>query len=265
MMEDHTFVIPVYKESPYLEACIQSLIGQSIKSNVVLVTSTPTGFSKDLASQYGLPYIINDTTETDPITNWNFALSVTGTKLVTIAHQDDTYEKKFAEKVVSAITKYDRGNLLIAFTNYTDTIDDVPRNGSLNALVKKVLLWPFFFSKSIKSIFFKKLILKFGNPICCPSVTFNMELLYDFRFKRQFNTIFDWHAWFELAGCRGSFIYLDEKLVMRRLHSASGTTELINSGEKIRDEQQMFEIMWGKGIARFLIWLYKLSYKDNLL
>ena len=35
---EHTFVVCAYKESQYLEECIQSVLNQNIKSNVIIST-----------------------------------------------------------------------------------------------------------------------------------------------------------------------------------------------------------------------------------
>ena len=40
----HTFVVLAYKESTYLEDCINSVLNQSVKTNVVIATSTPNEF-----------------------------------------------------------------------------------------------------------------------------------------------------------------------------------------------------------------------------
>ena len=45
---DHTFVICAYKESPFLEDCILSLKKQSIRSHIILVTSTPNTLIQDM-------------------------------------------------------------------------------------------------------------------------------------------------------------------------------------------------------------------------
>ena len=37
----HTYSICAYKESKYLEECVLSIINQSMKSNILMVTSTP--------------------------------------------------------------------------------------------------------------------------------------------------------------------------------------------------------------------------------
>ncbi len=56
----HTFAILAYKESPYLEECIQSVLGQSVKSAVYISTSTPSPYISGLAEKYGLPLYINE-------------------------------------------------------------------------------------------------------------------------------------------------------------------------------------------------------------
>ena len=48
-MNDHTFAICAYKESPYLEECIKSLKNQTIKSNILIATSTPNDYIKGIA------------------------------------------------------------------------------------------------------------------------------------------------------------------------------------------------------------------------
>ena len=50
--EQHTFVVCVYKESRYLEECIESLLAQTVKSKIVMVTSTPNNFVNKIAEKY---------------------------------------------------------------------------------------------------------------------------------------------------------------------------------------------------------------------
>ena len=49
---DHTFAICAYKESPYLEECILSLKNQTVKSNIIMATSTPNEWIQGLAEKY---------------------------------------------------------------------------------------------------------------------------------------------------------------------------------------------------------------------
>jgi len=104
-----------------------------------------------------------------------------------------------------------------------------------------------------------------GNPICCPTVTFNMETLAGFKFKKEYDSVLDWFVWYQLAGKTGAFLYIDKKLIKRRLHTGSGTVEMINNGSKFKDELRVFEFIWGRRIGLLLCRLYFLSYKDNIV
>ncbi len=90
-MNEHTFVIPAYGESPYLEACIQSLLAQATTGNVVVTTSTPNAHIQNLTQKYNLPYVVNYGAK-GIASDWNFALDSANAKYATIAHQDDIYE-----------------------------------------------------------------------------------------------------------------------------------------------------------------------------
>ena len=53
----HTFAILAYKESEYLEECIKSVLNQTVKTNAVIVTSTPNDYIFDLSKKYKLSII----------------------------------------------------------------------------------------------------------------------------------------------------------------------------------------------------------------
>lgn len=59
-MNKHTFVICAYRESPYLEDCIRSLRAQTVKSRIIMVTSTPNDFIQGLAGKYQIPCYVNE-------------------------------------------------------------------------------------------------------------------------------------------------------------------------------------------------------------
>jgi len=255
----HTFVIPVYKQSQYLEQCIQSLLDQTVKSTIVLTTSTPTDFSKQIAEKYGFEYFINDN---GGIANdWNFALSKASTQWATIAHQDDIYEPDFTDELLRSV----KSDTLIAFTDYDDLVDGEPRKSNLNSFVKKALLFPFAFKKNIRSKHLKKSVLIFGDPICCPSVSFNLDSLGGFRFSAKFTVALDWYAWYEIAAKKGGFCFINKKLMKHRIHAESETTLKLSEGKRRQEELQMFKLIWGAQIARVFSWIYTLGYADNKL
>ena len=58
-MKKHTFVICAYKESPYLEECIQSLKKQEKASELLLVTSTPCEYIENICNRHEVPMKVN--------------------------------------------------------------------------------------------------------------------------------------------------------------------------------------------------------------
>jgi len=262
-MQEHSFVIPAYKDSPYLESCILSLINQTVKSEIVLCTSTPSSFIAGLAEKYGLRYCIT-TTPSSIATDWNFALSQCVTPLVTIAHQDDIYHELYTENIVREFQRSE--HMLLAFTNYEDLVNSKVRKFSLNALVKSALLWPFWWSTSIRMPLLKKSILAFGDPICCPTVTLNLTAISaDFSFAEDYSCALDWLAWLQLAKQKGGFIYIAKKLVKHRIHPESETTNQISNGKRQQEELQIFQMMWGEKIAKLISKVYTVGHQDNTI
>ncbi len=262
LLDKHTFVIPAYKESPFLETCIQNLLAQTVKSNIVITTSTPNNYILDLANKYNLPYYINEGNTKGIAADWNFALSKSITALTTIAHQDDIYLPNFTETVLNSIISKGK-DVLIAFTNYQDLISTELRGFSLNHIVKKILLIPFMFKNNIDSVFLKKFVLAFGDPIGCPTVTFNLTKLQSFSFSNNYDCILDWFAWYELAAQKGSFLYINQSLLLHRIHAESETTNSIENGKRKTEEKALFSLIWGKHLAKLISTAYAIGHKQN--
>ena len=81
---DHTFVICAYKESPFLEECIQSLLRQTIKSHILISTSTPNSYLDAVSQKYQIPIYVNDIAG-GIAEDWNFGMNKAETPFVTIA------------------------------------------------------------------------------------------------------------------------------------------------------------------------------------
>ena len=47
----HMFVVCAYKESPYLESCIKSVLNQSVKTKVAISTGTPNDYIRKIAEK----------------------------------------------------------------------------------------------------------------------------------------------------------------------------------------------------------------------
>ncbi len=107
-MVNHTFVIPAYKDSPYLEECLVSLINQNIKSEIKITTSTPSEHIRNIAQKHSTDVIINNNPEKGLVSVLGvfgcvFAYSQAKTKFVTLSHQDEVYEREYTETILNTL------------------------------------------------------------------------------------------------------------------------------------------------------------------
>ena len=136
---DHTFAICAYKESPYLEECILSLKNQTVKSNIIMATSTPNEWIQGLAEKYEIPLYIN-TGEGGIAQDWNFAYRQAKTDYVTIAHQDDIYEPNYLKMIFGELKK--GKDPIVVFTDYGELRDGEKVQKSTLLTIKRILLLP---------------------------------------------------------------------------------------------------------------------------
>ncbi|MGB8454045.1 MAG: glycosyltransferase [Anaerocolumna sp.] len=259
-VNDHTFVICAYQESLFLEDCIQSLLRQTVRSELIIVTSTPNGFISSLSEKYEIPCRINSG-DKGIVQDWNFAYRQAETKYMTIAHQDDVYSKFYTEVLLKEMGRARRP--LIGFTDYAEVRKGkiVKENSMLK--VKRLMLLALAFTGFQKSRFIRRRILSFGCPICCPSVIFNKEILPDTIFKVGYRSCEDWQAWEKLSRLKGDFVYCRQTLTFHRIHGESATTAIIGDKVRSKEDFDMFCRFWPAAIAKVLIRLYSKSENSN--
>lgn len=257
----HTFVIIAYKESPYIEECIQSLLNQTIKSQIHITTSTPSEYLRAIAKKYKLPLHINNVSA-GIASDWMYAYDSTATRFVTLAHQDDLYDNRYAEKCLAAAAK--KENNLITFTGYKELFNGVYRSNTLNLLVKRLILFPFFlFKNNIASSWMKKRMFSFGNSISCPSVMYNKDTIGEFTFNEKLENNLDWDAWLTFAERKGCFVYVKDKLMVHRIHENSESSENLRNNTRQQEDYQMFKKVWPAPLAKIISKIYSLSYASN--
>jgi glycosyltransferase involved in cell wall biosynthesis len=264
MKDQHSFIIPAYGDSPYLEQCIHSLVHQSVKSSIIITTSTPSKFISDAAQKYQIEVLINSEGNNGIGNDWNFAYSQAKTPLVTLAHQDELYHPEFTETVINYNNRIAHKEAIILFTDYQEMIGDkINDRPSSHARIKKLLLIPFLLKPRIASRTIKKAVLSLGSPICCPSVTFHKSIIKDFSFSTRYKAVLDWAAWLTLANQKGYFCYINKKLITHRIHSEAETFRQIQSGLRYSEELDIFSSIWGKALAKFLMKFYVYGHRIN--
>lgn len=253
----HTFVITAHKESPFLEECILSLRAQTVKSGILISTSTPSSFLDLLSGKYGIPVIVNNSAS-GIASDWSFAYGSCATKYITLAHQDDIYLPEYTEYCLAAAEN--RGSdSLITFTDYSTLYRDAIATLDPNLFIKKIFLLAFFFRQDIRSAFIRRGILSFGNPIACPSVMYNKELIGSFEFSRDLCCNMDWDAWIRLSARRGSFVYVKKKLVLHRVHENSQTSLNIKNRTRKSEDEKVYECLWPRPVAKVMSDVYYLA------
>lgn len=262
MNNNHTFVICAYKESPFLEECILSLMAQKEKSEILMVTSTPNESVTALADKYQIPLYVNEG-EGGIAQDWNFGLGKVKTRYATIAHQDDIYEPCYSRKVIAAMEE--EQTPIIAFTDYSEIrngekVHDVPM-----LKIKRKMLHPFLWRGAAKSKFIRRRILSMGDPICCPSVCFCLQNIQQPIFRNGYRSCEDWEAWEKLSRLNGSFSYIPYSLMAHRIHENSATTAVIQDNVRTRENYEMYCKFWPPFIAKLINHFYVKSEKSNEL
>lgn len=258
----HTFAICAYKESPYLEECIISLKNQKLHSNIIVVTSTPNDYIKDIAAKYGIPYFVNHG-EGGITQDWNFAYSCADTEYITIAHQDDIYDEDYLVTAMQLLEK--SGKPLIFFSDYYEIRNGKKVNSNKLLNIKRMMLFPLRVVPFQKSRWIRRRILSLGSPICCPSVIFAADNLPGVIFRNGFRACEDWEAWEMISRIKGQFIYAPKALMGHRIHVDSETSAIIGDNMRTGEEYQMFCKFWPRWIARILIKFYSRGQESNRL
>ena len=257
----HTFVVLAYKKSDDLEKCIKSVLNQKYKSTVLIATSTPNEYIDNISKKYGLEVIVNEEAKHRIGDDFDFAIKCANTKLVTIAHQDDIYDYEFSENIVNEYNKYK--NSIILFTDYYEIRNENKVYSNINLKIKRLLLKPLKNKEKSYNIRRKRAILKYGNAICCPSVTFNKDKIQLPVFDCDLKCNIDWNAWEKLSKQEGNFIFIKKCLMGHKISEETTTTQIINSGLRTNEDYELYIRFWPKWIAKILTKLYKNSEKNN--
>lgn len=257
---DHTFTLCAYKESPYLGKCLDSLMRQSVKTNVLVATATPNDYIRSECERCNVSLHIHDATPSIA-SDWNFAMGCARTPLVTIAHQDDMYEPLYVERMFDAVNE--AKHPLIYFTNYGELRNDKRVDENRLLKVKRIMLAPLKGEAFQTSRFVRRRILSLGSAICCPSVTVVVPNVPRPLFLDDMKCDLDWQAWERVSKLEGSFLYDSDILMHHRIHEESETSALIEDNTRTQEDMAMLEHFWPKPIAGMIGKAYARAQESN--
>lgn len=251
---DVTIVICAYKECKYLEDSILSVLRQSVKSNVVISTSTPNEFISGLAEKYSLPIWVND--DGGHAKDYNFAINKTETAICIMAHQDDLIHEDFVKLSLEGINSAKRP--IIAFTNYKEMHDEkLDERDSKMVLIKRLMLIPMCNKWFRGTKMGKWLCLCMGDPITHPSVTYVKSEMPEDCFREQYKSAMDWDLWQRLSKQDGEFVYIKDILFYHRMHEETATAKLIEkTNRRYEEDLEILCRFWPKWFAKFIMIFY---------
>jgi len=254
---NHTFAVCAYKESPFLEDCVKSLIGQSIKTNIIICTSTPNELIRAVSEKYHIK-VFTRQGKSDIKDDWNFAYNCSETDFVTIAHQDDLYDKEYVNSFLEKKKNYQ--DVLMFFTDYRPIKHGIVGKRDVNNIIRHLLRFPVKFDFLANKKFVKKGILSLGNTIVCPLVTYNKKLLGNSVFTSELKFNIDWDTFLKLALLKGRFLYADKPLGFYRIHDGSTSKEFIENNNRIIEDRIMFQKFWSNWIVKIIMKFYVKAY-----
>ncbi len=227
---NHTFVILAYNISDDLEECIKSVINQSVKSNIIIATSTPNDYIFDLASEYSLGVMVNKE-KSNKGRDYNFAIKSFDTELVTIAHQDDLYDRNYTKEIINCYKN--NKDATIIFTDNYEIHGDKKIKKSKKLFWKRYFLLPLSFKLFQKIKFFKLRSLRREKFICTSSITFVKKNISEDIFPINLKYDNDWQGLIDLARKNTKFVYLRKGLVGYRVEEKKINKKRIMEDEKI--------------------------------
>lgn len=256
---DVTIVICAYKECQYLPKAVESAVKQSVKTNIVISTSTPNDYINSIAEKFDIPVWINP--DGGHAKDYNFAIKNTPTDICIMFHQDDVYSESFVERALEELGKAE--NPIIAFTNYKEIHDDrIDEKDAALVVIKRILLTPIKSKFLRRTVFGKRLILCLGDPICHPSTIYIKAKMPEVVFKEEYISAMDWDFFERISRSKGEFVYIKDVLFYHRMHKETATTKILeNTNNRYTEEIEIFNRFWPIWIAKIIKYFYSKSNK----
>lgn len=256
---DFTFVVCAYKKCEYLEESIKCLVKQTVKTNILISTSTPNEYIQNIADKYGIEVRINP--DGGQIKDYNFAMAQGKTDLIMLAHQDELISPNFVERVLKELNHSKRP--IIAFTNYIEMHNNkIDEKTSTMVKIKRLMLLPLKWRWLAGTVFGKRFIQWLGDPITHPTVVCVRKEMPECIFREKYKASMDWDLWERLSRQKGSFVYVSDVLLYHRMNEENQTSKLFKTtNARYEDEFDIFCRFWPAPIAKLIMHFYSRAAK----
>ncbi|CAB4999887.1 MAG: glycosyltransferase [Actinobacteria bacterium] len=236
-----TFAIPFYSGVPYLRRAIESVRAQSLKNWVCIVVDdagSETDTEAAVAS-YGdtrIRYVRNQT-NLGLAGNWNQALRISDTPLVTLLHSDDELHPEYAESVISTHMAYP--NAVAVFTRASIIDTDSKPVFSFPDRIKRVIESLKGSAPTVSGEEGLNGLLR-GQYIFCPTLCYRASRLDPDPFQPRWRMVADLEFLATTLLNGGEFVGIPEELYSYRRHDKSQTALLTATTERFDEEIEIY-------------------------
>ena len=238
-----TYAIPYYRGLVFLEKTIQSVLAQQNSNWKVIVLDDRGGEDAELLvqtfSDSRLIYVRNETT-LGLAANWNKALSLVTTELVTILHADDELLPNYTDVATSLMAKHPEATAVHcrtriidenskSFLSFPDVVKKFVRPHSKHDVVSsgELGLWS----------------LVKGQWIFCPTMCYRHSLLPPEKFSRDWKMVLDLELMSRILLTGGVLVGSPIVAYRYRRHSDNQTAKLTDSNTRFEEELKLLDII----------------------
>ncbi|MBJ7281607.1 MAG: glycosyltransferase family 2 protein [Acidimicrobiia bacterium] len=236
-----TFAIPFYSGVPYLRRAIESVRAQSLEDWVCIVVDD-AGAETDTeaaVASYGdsrIRYVRNQS-NLGLAGNWNQALRISDTPLVTLLHSDDELLPGYAEAVIA--THMAHPNAVAVFTRASIIDTDSKPVFSFPDRIKRVIESLKGSEPSVSGEEGLNGLLR-GQYIFCPTLCYRASLLNPDPFQSRWRMVADLEFLASTLLHGGEFVGVPEELYAYRRHEESQTALLTATTERFDEEIEIY-------------------------
>ena len=99
-----------------------------------------------------------------------------------------------------------------------------------------------------------------GNPVICPSCTYDKKALGSPIFDSPYKFALDWDTLWRLAGMPGRFVCAEKPLIGYRIHEGATTKAFIKNHHRSEEELSMYQKIWPGPVAKLWMFFYQKAY-----
>ena len=245
-----TFAIPFYSGVPYLRRAIESVQAQSLNDWVCIVVDDAGAETETEAAvaSYGDPRIsyVRNQINLGLAGNWNEALRISDTPLVTLLHSDDELMPGYGEAVIAAHVAHP--NAVAVFTRASIIGADSKPVFSLPDRIKRIIESLKGSEATVSGEEGLNGLLR-GQYIFCPTLCYRASRLEPDPFQARWRMVADLEFLASTLLNGGEFVGIPEEFYAYRRHEESQTALLTATTERFDEEIEIYGELSGRAEA----------------